>query len=621
MRLTRLLARRLAGAPTAALIAAIVLTAGLAGCNRATENTPPKVATDNAASRSAPAPAKGVKTLRLAFEGAETGYDPVISQDLYSSWVNEAIFDKLLNYDYLARPPKVIPGIATAMPQIEDEGKTYIFKIKPGVFFAPDPAFKGVKRELTAQDVIYSLKRHMDDANRPAWKFLLEGKIVGLDALYEEAKKTGKFNYDAPVEGLAAPDKYTLKIKLTRSDYNFGFILAHSSMGITAREVIEAYRDDTLAHPVGTGPYALVNWQRRSKTELARNPHFREMIWDFAAGSDPIDQEIVAQMKGKKIPAIDRILISVIEEEQARWLAFKNGELDLDNLPWAYGPSAFPGGKLAPDLVAKGVRAQSVIEPEITYQYFNMLDPIWGGYSLDKIALRRAVAMSYNVQEEIDIIRKGLAVRAHWMIPPGVAGHNPNYRSGVEYNPDLANKLLDQFNYKKGADGYRTTPDGKPIVFKYNERPDSVGREYDELWRKNLEGIGIRFEAEKEAFAEALKRERACQLVTRRAAWVADFPDGENFVSLLYGPNKGEANNSCYASKVYDDLYKQSLTVPDGPQRDAIYLKLQKVMEADTPWFLQTSRKRNQLYYPQVKGYKKHPIFHADWMYADLDPQ
>jgi oligopeptide transport system substrate-binding protein len=612
----------------------LALVALIAGCSKtnepansaqnAAQNATKPVVT-SAAATSAKAPASkslpGVKNLRLAFEVAETGYDPVMVQDLYSSWVNEAIFDKLLNYDYLARPAKLVPGVIESMPAVENDGKTFTFKIKPGIFFAPDPAFKGVKRELVAQDVVYSYKRHMDDTNRPPWKFLLEGKIIGLDALFENAKKTGKFDYDAPVEGLKALDKYTLKIQLTRTDYNFGFIIAHSSMGIVAREVIEAYKNDTLAHPVGSGPYMLTSWQRRSSTQLNRNPNFREKLWDFEAGSDPIDQEIVAHMKGKKVPAIDQISISVIEEEQARWLAFKNGEIDVDNLPWAFGPAAFPGGKLAPDLVAKGIRAQSLTEPEITYQYFNMGNPIWGGYTPEKIALRRAVAMSYNVQEEIDIIRKGQAVRAHWMVPPGVAGHNPSYRTGVEFNPALANRLLDHFGYKKGADGFRKTPDGKAVVFKLNSRPDSTDREYDELFRKNLERIGIQFEAEKEAFAETLKRERACQLVTRRAAWVADFPDGENFVSLLYSPNIGEANNACYSSKVYDDLYKQSILLPDGTARDAIYLKMQKVMEADTPWFLQTSRTRNQLYYPHVKGYKKHPVLLADWMYADMDPK
>ncbi len=602
-----------AGRGTAAAVIFVVALL-ISGCDRAPQTKPNPAAAQAGATAAKP----GVKTLRIAFETAETGFDPAMVQDLYSSWVNEAVFDKLLNYDYLARPAKLMPGIAE-LPLIENDGKTYTFKIKPNVYFAPDPAFKGAKRELTAQDVVYSFKRHMDDANRPPWKFLLEGKIAGLDALYEKSKKAGKFDYDAPVEGLKALDKYTLKIELTRTDYNLGFILAHSSMGIVAREVIEAYANDTLAHPVGTGPYQVSSWQRRSKTKLTKNPNFRDMVWDFAPSNDPIDQEIVAHMKGKKLPVIDEILITVIEEEQARWLAFKNGELDLDNLPWSFGAAAFPGGVLAPDLAAKGVRAQCISDTVISYQYFNMTDPVWGGFSLDKIALRRAVAMAYNVQEEIEIIRKGQAVRAHWIVPPGAAGHNPQYRSGVEYNPDLANKLLDRFQYKRGADGFRTLPDGKPLIFKLTSRPDSTEREYDELYRKSLEKIGIRYEAEKEAFAEMLKRERACQIALRRSAWIADFPDGENFVSLLYGPNKGESNNACYESKVYDALYKQSLALPDGPQRDAIYLKMQAVMEADTPWFLQTSRKRNQLYYPRVKGYKKHPIFQADFIYADVD--
>jgi ABC-type transport system substrate-binding protein len=290
-------------------------------------------------------------------------------------------------------------------------------------------------------------------------------------------------------------------------------------------------------------------------------------------------------------------------------------------LPGSFAPTAIPGGKVSPSLAEKGVRLQTMLDPEVTYTYFNMKDPVWGGYTVDKIALRRAMAMSYNVQEEIDVIRKGQAVHAQYVIPPGVAGHDPNYKTSIQYDPDTANKLLDRFGYKKGADGYRTLPDGKPLVFKYNSDPSSISREFDELWKKSLDRIGIRFEAEKEKFADALKRERQCLLVTRGAAWIADYPDGDNFMMLLYGPNTGESNNACYQSAKYDALYKKTTTMPDGPERNAVYLEMHKVYEADTPWHLHTSRKRNQLIYPHVKGYKKHPILHAEWMYLDLEPR
>ncbi len=123
------------------------------------------------------------KVLRVAFEIAETGFDPAKVTDTYSSEVIQAVYERLLSYDYLARPVRLIPGTAEALPEITDGGKTYTLRVRKGVYFHPDPAFKGTRRELTAGDYAYSIKRFIDPANRSPWKFLVAGKIVGLDAL------------------------------------------------------------------------------------------------------------------------------------------------------------------------------------------------------------------------------------------------------------------------------------------------------------------------------------------------------------------------------------------------------------------------------------------------------
>ena len=170
------------------------------------------------------AAADPAKVLRFAFPTAETGFDPARVSDLYSNTVNEAIFERLLTYDYLARPAKLVPMVAEAMPEVADNGKVYTLRIRKGIYFTPDPAFKGVKRELVAQDFIYSFMRFMDPKNRSPYAFLVEGKIEGLDDLAEQAKKTGKFDYDAKVRGMEAVDRYTLRFRLTKNDYNFPYI-------------------------------------------------------------------------------------------------------------------------------------------------------------------------------------------------------------------------------------------------------------------------------------------------------------------------------------------------------------------------------------------------------------
>src|SRR6184192_4321982 len=131
------------------------------------------------------------KVIRHVFPAAETGFDPAGAQDLYSGTIEQAIFETLLTYDYLARPAKLVPQTAEAMPQLSDNGKTYVFKLRKGIHFTSDPAFKGKKRELTAEDYIYSLKRLVDPKIRSPWAWLLEGKIVGLDELVEHAKGNG----------------------------------------------------------------------------------------------------------------------------------------------------------------------------------------------------------------------------------------------------------------------------------------------------------------------------------------------------------------------------------------------------------------------------------------------
>jgi ABC-type transport system substrate-binding protein len=230
------------------------------------------------------------------------------------------------------------------------------------------------------------------------------------------------------------------------------------------------------------------------------------------------------------------------------------------------------------------------------------------------------MAMAYPVEEEIKVIRNGQAVEAQFPIPPGVVGHDPSYRTSVKYDPAGANALLDRFGYKKGPDGWRTQPDGKPLVVVYASRPDTLGRQQDEMWKKSLDAIGVRMEVKKDKFPELLKLERQCKLMMRTASWIADYPDADNFMQLLYSKNIHQNNNACATIPEYDRLYEQSIRMPDSPERDRLYREMAKIVETYAPWRLGISRYRNQLVQPQVQGYKKHPILHAEWSYIDVAP-
>jgi oligopeptide transport system substrate-binding protein len=562
------------------------------------------------------------KVVRHVFPAAETGFDPAGAQDLYSATIEQAIYETLLTYDYLARPSKLVPGAAEAMPQVADDGKTYTFKIRKGVHFTSDPAFNGKKRELVAEDFIYSLKRLIDPKLRSPWAWLVEDKIVGLDELAEAAKKSGKFDYDKKIPGLEAVDRYTLRIRLKQTDYNLPFVLAHEPTSAVAREVIEKYADESgraMSNPVGTGPYMLKDWVRASKIVLVANPGYRGFLWDFKPGADNGDKRLVTEMKGKKMPQVGRVEISIIEEDQARLLAFEKGEIDIMNMEAPLAPQVLDGDKLKPEFVKRGVRLSRFVDPEITYHFWNMQDPIVGGLSKEKIALRRAMGMAFNLDDEIRIVRNGQAIEAQYPIPPGVVGHDASYRTPIKYDPAGANALLDRFGYKKGADGYRTLPDGKPFTVKYTSRPETLGRQQDELWAKAFALLGIRMEVVKMRFPDQIKAEKECKIMMRTASWIADYPDADNFMQLLYSKNIHQNNNACANIPEYDKLYEQSIRLPaTSPERDKLYHEMAKIIEAYAPWRLDISRYRNMITQPQILGYKKHPILHSEWQYIDV---
>jgi len=562
------------------------------------------------------------KVLRTIFPVAETGFDPAVARDLYSNAIIESIFDRLYGYDYMASPAKIIPEAAAALPEISEDGKHYTIHLKKGIYFTPDPAFKGKKRELSVEDYVYSFKRLMDPKIASPHRWLLDGKIIGLDELADKARKNGKFDYNAKVQGLEVADKYTLRIHLNRPDFNLPMILAYTATSAVAREVIEANQDlqgQVMSRPVGTGAYKLSEWVRGSKIVLDANPDYRPEYWNYQASNDPDDQRIVNAMKGKRLPQIGRVEVSVILEDQSRLLAFQKDETDLFQLYGGLAPQVIKNGKLKPELAKKGIQLSRIVDPELTIYYWNMQDPVFGGFSKEKIALRRAMAMAHNVADEIRIVDNGEAVPLEYPIPPGVVGYDPDYKSSIQYNPAAANALLDQFGFKRGKDGYRNMPDGSPLEITHTAQTESRGHLQAEVWKKSYDGIGIRMKADFKPFSEILKAEKNCQLTQRISPWIADYPDADNFMQLFYGKNIHMNNNGCVAIPEYDKLYEQSQKLPAGPERDLLYHKMARVMEFYSAQRIGFARYHNMLAQPRVIGYKKHPVMHVEWKYIDID--
>ena len=571
------------------------------------------------------APAYGAdpgKTLHLAFPIAETSFDPAFASDAASDSIIANIMEAMLDYDYLTRPVKLVPRTLEAMPIVEENGKTYTMKVRKGIFFTSDPAFKGKPRELTAADYAYALKRFLDPAVKSAWLWMLEGKIVGGDEARDKAVKTGKFDYDAPIAGLEVVDRYTLKIHLKSPDLRFLYVMAVNNTAAMAREVVEAYGNDIGAHPVGTGPYMLGKYKRSSRIELVASPTYRQVTYAPAGPIPAASEAVAAGLKGKRLPLIPRVEVSIIEEAQGEWLAFLNGQLDfLFLLPPEFAEQALVNGKLKPDLAAMGIVHQVLVRPNIAYSYFNMDDPVVGGYTPEKIALRRAISMGYDVDEAIRVLYHGRAVPANGPIPPDIAGFDPNLKTNAQvYDPAAARALLDKYGYKaRDNDGYRRTQDGKPLVLERWSPATTAAREADELWKRNMDAIGLKIEFKKDKLPELRKMARLGKIPMAGDGWNADYPDAENFMQLLYGPNAGQENTARFNLPEFNRLFEQARSLPDSPERTKLFDRMTELVIAYAPWRLTINNIEDTFCHPWVRYFVPNPIRAQGWPYMDLD--
>jgi ABC-type transport system substrate-binding protein len=568
------------------------------------------------------------KVLRYSFRIAESSFDPAQITDLYSRTVVASIFEAPLEYEFLARPARMRTNTAASMPEVSADFKTFTFRIKPGIHFADDPAFKGQKRELTAQDYVYSIKRHYD----PRWKsgnlYLLENfKILGLTELRKESIDAKKpFDFDREVEGARALDRYTFQIKTAVPNPRLLQQFTDASfMGALAREVVEFYGDKIGEHPVGTGPFRITQWRRSSKIVLGRNANYREVVYDERpAETDARLQGIASEFKGKRLPLVDRVEISIIEENQPRWLAYLNGEHDvLEEVPHEFVSIATPRGKLAPNLSKQGMQAVRYPRAEVSVSYFGMENPIVGGYERHKVALRRAISLAVDVDKEIIVARRGQAIPAQSPIGPETFGYDPKFKSEMsEYNLARAKALLDLHGYvDKTGDGWREQPDGSPLLLEYASQPDQQSRELIGLWKKNMDALGVRIDFKIAKWPENLKSSRAGKLMMWGVGWSTTLPDGDTFLALGYGPNKGGANHARFDLPAFNKLYVQQKEMPDGPERLAVMADAKKLMIAYMPYKVHVHRIWTDLAQPWVKGYHRNISVREFWKYVDVDAQ
>ena len=579
-----------------------------------------------AVAATAPAGPQAQKVLRYAFEVAETSLDPVKVNDLYSRILIAHIFEGLYHYDPLARPVKIQPLTADGMPESSADFRVWTVRIKPGIYFADDPAFKGQRRELVAQDYVYAIKRFADPANKsPSWTSLETDGLVGLAEARREALDGKKpFDYDREVEGVRALDRYTLRITLKEPRPRYIETLASGdALGAVAREAVEFYGDQAESHPVGTGPFRLAQWRRSSFLAFERNPNYREVFYEAQPAPDDAEgQALLQRFKGRRLPMVDRVEISIIEEEQPRWLSFVNGEADLAyRVGYQFVTQALPLGRVAPNLAKRGIRGYQIDEPAGQYYLFNMEDPTVGGYGADKVALRRAIGLGIDTSTVISYAYSGQGNVLQSPLLPFTDAFDPTYRSEFgQYDPARANALLDLYGYRdRDGSGWRSLPDGSALVLRIATQADQRSRKIAEVMDRNMKALGIRVQSVVGQWPENLKAARAGHFQMWFLGGYAGGPDAEGSFARMDSHQIGGQNMARFKMPEMDQLYRQMQVLPNGPQRLDIFRQATAIALAYMPYKFAVSRRSVDMTQPQLIGYRR-PVFWLDWwQYVDID--
>ena len=547
--------------------------------------------------------AQDLSIFRFSEDGSPINMDPVQSATQYANLMTTTIFDQLYEYKYLARPYELKPRLAEALPEVSEDGLTYIYRIKKGILYADDKCFPGGKgREVVAEDFVYSMQRIFDPKTLSQGEWLWQNKIKGLD----EWKEAGA-NYSKPIEGLKALDDHTIQIILNKPfpQLTYTFAMGHSSF--TPREAVEHYGDKFGLNPVGSGPYKLKSFSTK-KAVLVRNENYREEIFDLEAeGYDPETQSGfgLERLDGKKLPIMDTTEIYFMKEQMTRWNSINKGtEIQFGRIPpelihmVADEPNPLV---LKPDYADK-FTAKNIPEFGVVYLYFNMADPKIG-HNPDpernrrNLLLRKAIKAAYDWPQRNRRYYNGIATLFPGTIPPALEGYDSENLGPEMSNPD----------YEK-AKAYLTeggwTPENLPVL-DYNATSATKFKNFYEQFRGWMQKIG--YPGEKIKFVpyatfgdynKAVKN-RECTLMGM--AWGLDYPDPENVLQLFYGKNATPGSNSSnYNNPVYNKLFEESIVMQPSPELNEIYKKLNNMIIDEVPAICGLSRNRSNIWHKNV---------------------
>lgn len=553
--------------------------------------------------------AHGTKKIHLHSRQPVRSLDPVLAHDTFTQRMVLQIYEGLLHFHYLKRPLQLEPLLAESMPTISQDGKVLTFKIKKGIYFQDDPAFKnGEGREIEAKDFIYSWKRLADPENKSENYWVFRDKILGLDE-WREAKGQKIADYATPIAGLQAVGKYTLRIELKKTNYQILYLLATAATVVVAQEVVEHYGSEFFTRAVGTGAYALKEWVRNSKIVLEKNKKYRNVEYPSEGETEDKAQKLL-ESAGQELPFIDTIVVYEVAEEQPPWLLFQKRELDIWQVPKDYQQQVMVNGQLAERFLKKQITITKIINPDTTYVGFNTENIF-----LKNKKIRQAMAMAYNQDMVLKKFFNVFAVPAHGPITPKFDGYRQDLKNPyLIYNLEKAQQLLSEAGFPKGK--------GLPS-FKFEiSSTSTTARQMAEFFKEQMSQIGIHIQLQPNTwpqFSEKLKNKKADLF---EMAWNADYPDAENFLQLFYGKNVSPGSNSAnYNNPEFDILFEKALSLPPSLERTRLYEKMEEIVIEDMPWIFNFHRTLIFVKQPWVKNHKHDQMVMDVFKYYDIDTE
>ncbi|UCH48576.1 MAG: ABC transporter substrate-binding protein [Betaproteobacteria bacterium] len=571
--------------------------------------------------------------------------------------------------------------LSAQAPSSEVAYSRYEITVRPGVYYQPHPAFAVDEhgkpryidlpktqlkrkrsladfehtgtRELVAADYVYEIKRLAHPALHSPIFGLMKGYIIGLD---EYARELAAFAEDVPkdvyldldrfdIRGVRVVDRYRYVIDIHGKYPQFLYWLAMPFFAPVPHEAERFYRQPGMPanisldwFPVGTGPYMLsVNDPHRMMV-LERNPNFTGEAYP-SAGEANDGQAGLLEDAGESMPFIDKVVYNLEKESIPYWNKFLQGYYDLsaissDSFDQTVAVSANGEVGLTDEISERDINLHTSVAATTIYLGFNMLDPVIGGLDERSRKLRQAVSIAVDMEELISIFRNGRGIAAQSPLPPGIygyrggeAGINPYVYDWVEGRPkrkpiEYAKQLLDEAGYPNGIDAAT----GKPLTLFLDTTlvgPEAKSRA--DWFTKQLRKIDVQLvvrATDLNRYQEKLRNGTAQLYIL---GWNADYPDPENFMFLLHGPQSraqasGE-NASNYASPEFDSLFEQMRNMQNSPRRQEIIDRMVKVVQRDAPWAFGFHPADYNLAHGWVHNIKPNTMANNELKYQRIDPK